>query len=185
MSIVFRSPILIADTSVLLNLMASGVFEDIIRTLPMNVCVASHVIRETIHIREHDGSPLPIPLEDWQAQGLITVVELENDSEEEFFVGFALELDDGEAATGAIAKSRGWSVGIEDKKGRLVLAREIVGCELYHTSQLLFYVADKLEWSQDKLRQILDSIRLGARFTVPRHDPNRVQWLAILGEENR
>ncbi len=174
----FRSPVLIADTSVLLNLIASTAFEAILTALPVQVCVAEQVVRETKHLR-FDTEEREISLTAWIESGLLTIVAVESEEEEEDYVDFALELDDGEAVTGAIAKSRLWSIAVEDKKARKVFQREIGQCEMHRTSDIIFYAADILGWSDDVLRSALLSVQSLATFLPPNSDSNRKRWLFL------
>ncbi|QNP29600.1 hypothetical protein [Cylindrospermopsis curvispora] len=62
--------------------------------------------------------------EDAIKQGLLSIVDFESEIEATNFVNYTVEIDDGEAATGAIAISRGWAIGTDDKKATKFLSQE-------------------------------------------------------------
>jgi hypothetical protein len=70
---------------------------DILLAIPGYVALAIFVLDEEL---------LRINLQPLVAQGIIRVVLFESEAEENAFVNFAVELDDGEAITGAIAVHR-------------------------------------------------------------------------------
>jgi predicted nucleic acid-binding protein len=112
---------IILDTSVLINLHASTYGTRILSTLPNKVLVSEIVAAEL----EHETSRLNGEhkfLRGLIASGNVHLVSLAEDEQEAYakLVSGSVSLDDGEAATIAIASSRGIRPVIDERKGRLV-----------------------------------------------------------------
>ena len=132
-SIVFSHYCLILDACCAINLHMSGHMEEILQAIPGYVALAIFVLDEEI-LRSNIQ-----PLVD---QGLIRAVSLESEAEENAFVNFAVELDDGEAVTGAIAMHRHWGIATDDRKARRVFARTNPHVQLLSTPELIKHWAD-------------------------------------------
>ena len=89
-----------------------------------------------------DEEILSINLRPLVAQGLIRAVSPDSETEENSFVNFAAELDDGEAVTGAIAMHRNWGIATDDRKARRVFARTNPHVQLLSTPELIKHWAD-------------------------------------------
>ena len=114
---------LVVDTSVLINLCASTFGSLVLLALPNPTVMAGIAAAELrIGTREHYF------LEQLLEENLITVSEL-TDEEYDVFGKLALTIDDGEAATIAIAQCRTFFPVIDDKKGRSKASLQIEGLE--------------------------------------------------------
>ena len=103
---------LLIDTSVALNLLATEVSTALIESFGVACFVSSAVYDETIYIRSEDPTQLPEPvsMDPWLKRGCVRVLEPENRLEQELYVQFAVELDDGEAMSLAICRARGFGM---------------------------------------------------------------------------
>ena len=104
-------PTAIIDACCLINFYASTFLESILKTLPLKFYIVEHVKNESLYIRKPDESERgfdyePINLDQYYKSNLLKVVSLETESEKNLFINLADQLDDGEAATFAIAINR-------------------------------------------------------------------------------
>lgn len=116
----------IADTSIMINLCACGAGQEILSALPVQIAMASEAIREVACDRR-TGRQDDIILAGFISAGL--VVELPLDEAEqglfgELVIGPAVDtLDDGEAATIALALKRELIAAIDENKANGLCAR--------------------------------------------------------------
>src|SRR6266516_715658 len=120
-----RSPpadILLLDACVALNVAATGRPTHILATLPTQFAMARQAAEETLYIEAITAGIATQEVVDpgqWVADGVLQILELES-AETARFVALATEIDDGEAATLAIARERGLEVATDDRKARRV-----------------------------------------------------------------
>lgn len=110
---------LVLDTSVLINLHACSYGERILRAIPNDIVVPEIVAGELAHETSHRNGGHSF-LHDLVADGIVTLASLIG-SEYEIFqelISISPSLDDGEAATIAIAATRGFLPLIDDRRGR-------------------------------------------------------------------
>jgi len=100
-------------------------------------------------------------------RGLIRVLEPRSEEEEETFVNLALQLDDGEAMTGALAIHRGAAVATDDKKAIRILEGWSPPVKIRRTSQLV------KEWSEARSIPGRDVRRLLRRIGKERDQTTR------------
>ena len=117
-----------------------------------------------------------LPAEQAIEEGIIKIAELEG-SEAETFVNYAAGLgDDGEAATCAIAFSRGWAVATDDRAAIRFVEREAPRIQVVSTLELVEHWANQTKKSPDSVRQVLIQIRdIGGYFPGTRH-PMYAWW---------
>ena len=110
----------ILDAYVLINLLASGEIEGVLRAAAEESLICSAVEGESIYLRTEDPkAPLePIDLRPLIGAGLLTVCHIEGDEEAELHVDYASALDDGEAMSLAIALSRRFVLATDERKAR-------------------------------------------------------------------
>lgn len=116
---------LIIDTSVIINLRASRVGDEIIAALPNDLLISKIVFHELQHPTSRESGEAAF-VDGLIERGLLDVVEM-LDEELEIFVSLVSEhrsLGDGEAATIACATVRGLDAALDDRKGRDV-ARDL------------------------------------------------------------
>jgi hypothetical protein len=96
-------------------------------------------------------------------------------------VAFAVEMDDGEAATGALAISRGAIVVSDDRKARRIFGTRHPLLPLRTTSEIVEAWADRTNPSADELAGVLRDIETRARFRPGPSDPLLAWWSRARG----
>ena len=135
----FTGPV-VADTSVVINLNATGCSETLLAALPNQVLVAEQVVLELQDQRSrqhHDGEMLS----DLVALDLIKAVALEENGHQVFAElvsgAAAATLDDGEAATIAAGLESGGLAMIDERKALHICASRFDGLHTATTVDLL------------------------------------------------
>ena len=110
---------LVLDTSVLINLHASTFGERILRAVPNDIVVPTIVANELEHETSRRNGERSF-LHGLRANGCVTLADLTEEEYARFSIltSGSSSLDDGEAATIAIAADRGLHCLIDEKKGR-------------------------------------------------------------------
>ena len=145
--------------------------EAILKAIPGGVALAIFVLDEEI---------LRSNLQPFIEQGLIRVVSPDSEAEENAFVNFAVELDDGEAVTGAIAMHRHWSIATDDRKARNVFARTNPYVQLLSTPELIKHWADTHKPSIEVVREVLQNIQTQARYKPPAAHALYAWWQSVV-----
>jgi hypothetical protein len=141
--------------------------EEILQALPGYIALATFVLDEEI-LRSNIQ-----PLVD---QGLIRAVSPDSEAEENSFVNFAVELDDGEAITGAIAMHRHWGIATDDRKARRVFARTDPPVQLLSTPELIKHWVDTHNPPLDVIREVLQNIQTQASYKPSAAHPLHAWW---------
>src|SRR5260221_6470634 len=114
---------IILDACCVINIYASGQMRAILNSIPKSVAVAAFVQkREARYIY---GNPLGkgdtskpnerINLQPFIQDKLLIIVSPNSTDENDDAVHFGRSIDTGEAISGAIAKSRNWSIALDDR----------------------------------------------------------------------
>jgi len=113
-----RTP-LVPDTSVLINLHASSFGEQVLVAIPNKIVIPEIVVRELDHETSHANGENGF-IQRLISLGVVRVVELDDVAYQVYdtLIQNAGSLDDGEAATIAVATSRGFIPVIDERKGR-------------------------------------------------------------------
>ena len=90
-------------------------------------------------------------------------------------------IDDGEAATIAIAVRRSFPLATDDRKARKVCA-DLHLPEPRRTLGILHSYADAARLPQPQIREILVKVRDRASFQPPRNDPDQKWWHDIIDD---
>lgn len=170
----------ILDACVLINLLASGEVEGILRAAARDSFICSAVEGESIYLRTEDpAAPLEaVDLGSLVASGLLTVCRLEGASEAELYVDYAGALDDGEAMSLAVALSRGFILATDERKARrLFLEAAADPLRLVSTSDLLRSWAEAEAARGGRLKEALLRIEKRARYQPPVTDANHQWWV--------
>jgi hypothetical protein len=170
----------VIDCCSLLNLYTGwgGLTE--LRALRRTWYVCDAVLSETEYTREYapDGTQVSVPL-DAKAlvnAGLLLAARPETERELEDFIGFATEVDDGEAQALAIARNRGYVLLTDDRKAVAVARRPEVGVRLVSTARVLQAWAQLDPANEARLREVLTRISTLARFTPRPGDADYAWW---------
>lgn len=120
---------LVLDTSVLINLHACAYGEAVLTAIANDIVISVVVAAELQHETSHRNGEHSL-LDDLISRGKLTIVGM-TEAEYDLFgtlSGGARSLDDGEAATIAIAANRGFRAIIDERKGR-ARAADLMGGE--------------------------------------------------------
>ena len=176
--------LLIADTSVVINLIATGCAKTILKALPHRLAVVDVVVDEIedgIRKGRQDAVKLAglietdsIEVVTLGPQGLVTF--------ESLVVGLASDtLDDGEAATIAYAQEAGARALIEERKALRLVAERYAGVLLGCTVDLLRYVDVGRAVGAAEIATAVYNALVGARMRVM---APHMEWVVgLIGDE--
>jgi len=168
----------------LLNLYASGSFEQILRESGFQFAVAEYVIRtESLYVLKGGTGPdardrVAVDLEPIVTAGLLGIVEITGEAEATSFLALATQLDDGEARTIAIASHRNWRVATDDRKAQKVAAASTPKVQALGTLEIIKAWAEKVNLSSGQLKSILINIRERGSFAPGKQDSLLAWWRA-------
>lgn len=171
-------PQVLLDTSVLLNLLASGEIESIFRTLNNRWLICAAVEKESLYLRTDDPhNPFdPVTLVPLFSAKLLEVCDVESGAEAQLYVNYSTQLDDGEAMSMAIAISRGYYLATDERKARRIFLETNVADRLSCTSTIVRAWVETAAISSIKARQVLHEIIRKARFFPSATDENLNWW---------
>jgi predicted nucleic acid-binding protein len=170
----------VLDTSVILNVIAAGPSLAILESLACDCFISTAAASEAIYIRADDPAQPPqvVSVEPWVQSGKVTVVSPQGTDEEELYVRFAAELDDGEAMSLAICCARRYALATDDRKARR-LAKSLmpVAVDLLSTAEMVHRWATSRSVHGEALRKVILAVENRARFRPPQDDPLRPWWM--------
>lgn len=172
----------IIDTCVLINLLASGEVEGILRLAGQESLICSAVEKESMYLRSDDSQDAPelIQLNPLIESGLLNRCHIEGPEEELLYVDYSSTLDDGEAMSLAIAIARGYYLATDERKARRLFLEAVNDpARLVSTSGLVRCWAESEHVSTARLRAGLLLIQSRARYQPWATDLN-YQWWADL-----
>ena len=172
---------IVVDACVLLNLYATGRAGEILSSLASSVLVSSLVCAEALWIAAPSGSSDgevdrdPVVIEPLAHAGIVTIVHL-SAKEQKIFLRLAHDLDDGEAASGAIAAARSGAVATDDRKARTVLSKQLPPTAVIGTVAILQTWEASTGATIQEVGIVLRSIRTRARFEPASGDDGAEWW---------
>lgn len=177
----FGKPLLLLDACCLINLLAAGKIEEILRILPFRFATSRLVAeKEVLAIARdsEDGRPIEreiiYPSMVKELEGL-DLLELSTEEEMGDFVRFAMEMDDGEASVCALAIAHRGRLATDDRKALRVFHREVPQALSLQTPELLYEWARLSKATDAEVKRILIAVRRRARF-YPRRDAPKSDW---------
>jgi predicted nucleic acid-binding protein len=169
--------LLLQDACVLINLLASGRFEDIARACGFQFVIASAVRAEALYIRDGTtGEPMLIDLEPHLEAGRLEEIRVETEAERAAYVTYAAYLDDGEAMSLALAEARQLPLATDDRKARALVARESISVELSSTVGVLQAWEANAAIQKPEMKMVLARIQTCARFSPSSRTPDGRWW---------
>lgn len=168
---------ILLDACVAINLAATRSLDHIANTLQVTFAVAAQAAAEVGHLRDITGGQAvltPINLKQFEPDQVVEILEL-TPAELKLYLELAAVVDDGEAATIAIAIQRHMDLATDDRRARR-LCQERHLAEPLRTVSLLRAYADAAHLTDDEIEQIITSIRERASFQPPRSDPELKWW---------
>jgi predicted nucleic acid-binding protein len=175
--------IVIQDACVLINLLAGGRFEDIASGCGLRFAIASVVAQETMYLHDADsGQREIIDLKPLIEKEILETLTAESENEKLRYIELALNLDDGEAESVAIAEARNFGLATDDRKARNLIQREGLKIELWSTCSLLRHWQSKCSVSDRELKNILTNIFKRARYRPKSGHPDFDWWTNLLSK---
>ena len=170
---------IILDACCILNFCASGQFLAILKSLPAEIVVTT-VVQEreltTLQKLQEEENDAVLEFETAITQGLLKVVDFASEEEEESFVNYAADLDDGEAATFAIAVHRKWAVATDDDKAIKFIKRIFPNLQILSTPKIIKHWSEQERIDFSVLSKVLNTIRIKGRYIPPKNHPLRNWW---------
>ena len=171
------NPQLLLDACVTINLVAADPIHQIARSIGCSCLITRQAATEVGHLREiTDGETTvtPVDLTDYVQTGAFEIIDLSRD-EIPIFVELASVVDDGEAATIAVAISCGIPLATDDRKARRLCAER--GLTLpAGTVTLIRRYCEAQALDRAHVSQLLQRITSRASFQAPRGDPDLKWW---------
>lgn len=183
-----RHDYIILDACCVINLYASGKMSSVLKSVPVRFAIADYVYeKEVLKIYTGPNNDVTqtneaVNLKPFIDSKLVAVASPNCEDEFIDYIDFlANRLDDGEALTGAIAKSRNWGIGIDEKKGISFFTRETPQLQLVSTPELLKHWADTTNPSPEMLKTVILNIQNRARY-CPNTRHSLYQWWENYGD---
>lgn len=175
-----RTPLLL-DACIAINLAATDQVQAIAENLHVTLILVRQAAAEVGHLRDTVGGKLSLtPIDLSQHTGdTLEVINL-TPPEYQIYLHLARTVDDGEAATIAVAAQRGLQLATDDRKARRVCA-ELGIPEPLRTLALLHSYANAVGLRPSQLRDLFVKLRDRASFQPPRSDPDRKWWEDHIG----
>lgn len=165
----------VCDADVLMNLAASGRFEEIVRGSSVRLLVPPAVVEEALYLEsESDGGQREkIDVTVLAATGGVKQIELA-EPEYALLVELAQVVDDGEAQAIAVAAQRGLRLATDDRKARRIAAEH--GVRLVSTPELVHAWHETVHLPGDELTIVLQRIGRRSRYRPPREHELYAWW---------
>jgi len=175
---------LVADTSTVINLIATGFAAPIIKAVP-NRIIAVDVIPEELNTGRPRGRNHAERLQELVTAGHIEIVTLGDEGIQHFeglVAGAAAQtLDDGEAATIACAAERGAVAILDEKKGTRLCAARFPSVGIISTIDVLLHPEVRLNLGADAFAEAVFAALRDARMAVFPHHLDEI--LRLIGPE--
>jgi len=176
-----EAPLIIQDSSVLLNLLATNRLDEIMRGVGRQTIVCREVTAELLYLRDFaTGERVAVNLTSFITAGVIIETDFASPEEVERFVEFAAALDDGEAASAAIAEIRHMELSTDERKATKLLQSRGTISKLWTTPDLISAWASNSCPPKAILREALTRIQTCARYIPPSGHPLKEWWQSIL-----
>ena len=184
------SACLVLDASCLLNLYGTNRLREIALAVEGRLEVAEYVMEnEVIYTWQTDSTgtretAVPVDLTPLVSEGLIRILKLERTDDQETFLALAAVVDDGEAATAALAARRGCSIATDDRKARRVFGELIPEVPIVSTLELLKLWADESQVPEETLREVMVAMRRSTSYVPSSRDPLFGWWASIMSSSD-
>jgi len=161
--------VLLNDSSVLLNLLATDRFEAIAQSTGWQFAICEAVRNESKKLRNPvTGAMEDVDIEPLIKSGLLQVLKLAGEKEQALYVEEATIVDDGEAMSIAIAASRGLDLAIDDKRASNHARRQFPMLKLWTTPEVLKRWSETAEVTDMDVGKAIHLIEQRARYVPPR-----------------
>jgi len=176
--------LLITDTSVLLNVLASQCAEEILSGSEWKFLVCQSVLSETLILRDRETQEVvPVDLSELIAKKHLHILDLETDEEYELLADYAALMGrggQGEAMCFALSESRSLPVAIDDERAVKRAKRRYPNIVTFTTPMILRGWEAKLQIPTTKMLGVLLGIQRWANYAPGLDHPEYVWWQTIL-----
>jgi hypothetical protein len=166
----------------LIDLLASGYAESILRACDRTWLVPTAVQAEVKYVRQHDPAQagqvvsVEVDLSPFFGAGILIACQPANQRELDRFTQYAvLFRSDGEAMCLALAECRGWPIATDDRKA--IRVAQQAGLAVFSCPELVKTWADKTHPDQSILTRSLHDIELLAQFRPNPSLPHYQWWV--------
>ncbi|HUP82460.1 MAG TPA: hypothetical protein VM260_28155 [Pirellula sp.] len=169
------------DACCLLNLVAAGrILHENSTKLGFSLYVPHVVAKESIYILQPDEDQSDqlvrkeVNMDDYVQRNLVSYCDVEDSYESELYVQFAVQLDDGEAACLAIAKSRSWAIASDDRVARRLAIEHRV--PIFGTPEIVKIWAERNSSSDKDIVLAIGNIQRFAKYAPRLSVPDADWW---------
>jgi predicted nucleic acid-binding protein len=176
-------PILL-DACCLLNLYASGRFQEIAETF-LQLTIADYVVqKEALFIRKRNVNTETddrekVELGPFISSGLIRVISINSKDENERYIDLASELDDGEAITIALALHNHYTIATDDRKALRVISN-MSSITSISTLEIVKKWSDRKKIQDTEIKQILLNMLFCASYQPGEREPQYSWWKSFI-----
>jgi hypothetical protein len=177
------------DACCLIDLLASGNAEAILRASAFSWQLPSTVRGEVQYVRQLDPAQpgklvkVPADLSGFVGLGVLTACDPQNQRELDRFTHYAtLFRSDGESMCLALAEQRGWVIATDDR--RAIRVAQQAGLTVVSCPQLVKAWADATTPDQATLLRVLQDIQVFAQFKPNPTMPEYQWWVDKLAKAN-
>ncbi len=177
----------VIDACSLIDLLASGEAEAILRSVGFTWFLPSAVQNEVRYCRQYDPAnpgkvvSVPADLTGLISTGLLTICSPQDQAETNRFTQYATVFrSDGESMCLAIAETRGWSLATDDRKA-IRIAKQ-AGIPVVSSPELVKAWSASAQIQPAALRQVLKDIQFLAHFKPNAAMPESKWWLDELAK---
>jgi predicted nucleic acid-binding protein len=169
------------DACAVINLYATGQMAEILECIEGRLGIASTVMRESLYVdgRDENAERERIDLAALVDAGSLEIVSPETDSDLYTFLGFAIDLGDGEAMTLALAINRDAGVVTDDRKAIHLAADSLT---IIPSLELVSIWFNARRIRSDQQRDTLIAIQTRASYVPGRSHPYRGWWDRIMDQ---
>lgn len=165
-----KGPPLVADSSVWINLAATGQIEKIVRTISRRIIITQTAINE-LESGKEKGRQTGDAVLSLASLGLVDIVELDSNHDDIFLnlvAGTAAEtLDDGESATIAYAATAGLIAVIDERKATSLAKTKFPNLQVVSTAEILMLLANDPAFSDSEIGDAIFNALFIGRMRVP------------------
>lgn len=160
--------ILLSDSSVLLNLLATDCLASIAAATGWQFAICSAVPDEAKKLRDiQNGEMVEVDITHHIGSGLLQVLELSGEEEQAFYVEQSIVVDDAEAMSIAIAAHRRLDLAIDDKQAANHARRTFPGIQLWSTPEIVKQWAEAGRVDAKSRRNTIRLIEIRSRYFPP------------------
>lgn len=188
MKTVFTHDAVILDACCLINLYASGHMKSILESLKVSLFIAEYVYTEELAFLKSgfDDDEVQVSeqshLDSLIQAGIISTISLESEIEQNLFVNLAAGIDDGEATTAAIAITRNWALGTDDRRAMTYLRQRTITLPFVSTLEVIKFWAEVTMQSTNTIQSALTNVRVRGRYKPKSSHPLYVWWSTYVVE---